>query len=107
MAEIAVWGVIAALGLATLATRLSFLALMGEAGLPLWLRRVLHYMPPAILAAIIAPQLLAGAPGPAATLDGPRGIAALAAFAVAFHSRSTFAPIAVGMAVLWGLHLLQ
>ena len=37
MAEIAVWGVIAALGLATFATRLSFLALLGEGELPRWL----------------------------------------------------------------------
>ena len=39
MAEIAIWGVIATLGLATFATRLSFLALLGEGELPLWLRR--------------------------------------------------------------------
>ncbi|PWB40861.1 MAG: hypothetical protein C3F19_08605 [Rhodocyclales bacterium] len=107
VAEIAIWGVIAALGLATFATRLSFLALLGEGELPLWLRRILHYVPPAILAAIIAPQVLAGAPGLAATLDGPRTLAALAGFAVALLTRSTFATIAVGMAVLWGLTLVQ
>ncbi len=107
MAEIAIWGVIAALGLATFATRLSFLALLGEGELPLWLRRILHYVPPAILAAIIAPQILAGAPGLAATLDGPRTAAAIAGFAVAYLTRSTFATIAIGMAVLWGLTLLR
>ncbi len=107
MAEIAIWGVIAALGLATFATRLSFLALLGEGELPLWMRRILHYVPPAILAAIVAPQVLAGAPGLAATLDGPRTAAALAGFAVAYATRSTFATIAVGMAVLWGLTLVQ
>ena len=106
MAEIAIWGVIAALGLATFATRLSFLALLGEGELPLWLRRILHYVPPAILAAIIAPQLLAGAPGPSVGFDGPRCVAALAGFAVAYYTRSTFATIAVGMGVLWGLTLL-
>lgn len=107
MAEIATWGVIAALGLATFATRLSFLALLGEGELPRWLRRVLHYVPPAILAAIIAPQLLSGAAGLDATFDGPRSAAALAGFAVAYVTRSTFATIAVGMAVLWGLTLLR
>ena len=106
MAEIAIWGVIAALGLATFATRLSFLALLGEGDLPAWLRHLLHYVPPAILAAIIAPQVLAGAPGLAATLDGPRTVAALAGFAVAWLTRSTLATIAAGMAVLWGLTLL-
>jgi len=107
VADIATWGVIAALGLATFATRLSFLALLGEGELPAWLRHVLHYVPPAILAAIIAPQLLAGAPGPEAALDGPRTAAALAGFAVAWLTRSTFAAIAAGMAVLWGLTLVQ
>ena len=107
MADIAIWGVIAALGTATFATRLSFLALLGEGELPVWLRHVLHYVPPAILAAIVAPQLLAGAPGLAATLDGPRTAAALAGLAVALVTRSTFATIAVGMAVLWGLTLVQ
>ena len=106
MADIAIWGVIAALGTVTFATRLSFLALLGEGELPVWLRHVLHYVPPAILAAIVAPQLLAGAPGLAATLDGPRTAAALAGLAVALVTRSTFATIAVGMAVLWGLTLL-
>ncbi|MBL8504016.1 MAG: AzlD domain-containing protein [Rhodocyclaceae bacterium] len=107
MAEIAIWGVIAGLGLATFATRLSFLALLGEAELPRWLKQILHYVPPAILAAIVAPQLLAGAPGLAATLDGPRTAAALAGLAVAWASRSTFATIAAGMAVLWALTLVQ
>lgn len=106
MAETAIWGVIAALGLATFATRLSFLALLGEGELPLWLRRILHYVPPAILAAIVAPQILAGAPGLSATLDGPRTVAAMTGFAIAYYTRSTFATIAVGMAVLWGLTLL-
>jgi branched-subunit amino acid transport protein len=107
MAEIAIWGVIAGLGAATFATRLSFLALLGEGELPHWLRRILHYVPPAILAAIVAPQILAGAPGMAATVDGPRSVAALAGLAVALATRSTFATMAAGMTVLWGLTLIQ
>ncbi len=103
MSEIAIWVVIAALGLATFATRLSFLVLLGEGELPRWLKHVLHYVPPAILAAIIAPQLLSGAPGLTATLDAPRTLAALAGFAVAWATRSTLATIAAGMLVLWGL----
>lgn len=106
MAEIAVWGVIAALGVATFATRLSFIALFAQTELPHWLRRVLYYVPPAVLAAIVAPQLLSGAPGQHAAPDAPRVIAALLALAVAYRTRSTLLTIGLGMAALWSLHAL-
>lgn len=106
MAEIAVWGIIAALGAATFATRLSFIALFARAELPHWLKRVLHYVPPAVLAAIVAPQLFSGAPGPGAVPDAPRVIAALLALAVAWRTRSTLLTIGLGMAALWGLRAL-
>lgn len=106
MADLATWGVIAALGLATFATRLSFLGLLrGE--LPGWLRQGLNYVPPAILAAIVTPQLLAGPPGAGLALDAARSLAALAGLAVAVLTRNTFAAIAAGMGVLWGLTLVQ
>lgn len=96
---------IAVLGAATFATRLSFIALFAQGELPRWLRHVLHYVPPAVLAAIVAPQLLA-APGAAAALDGPRSLAALLALAIAWRTRSTLLTIGLGMAALWGLRAL-
>ena len=107
MAEIAIWGVIAALGAATFATRLSFIALLAQTQLPHWLRSALYYVPPAVLAAIIAPQLLAGAPGPHLALDAPRVLAALLALVVAYRTRSTLLTIVLGMAALWGLRALS
>ncbi|MBI3140785.1 MAG: AzlD domain-containing protein [Rhodocyclales bacterium] len=106
MAEIATWAVIAALAAATFATRLSFLALFAHGELPAWLRRVLHYVPPAVLAAIVTPQLLAGSPGPQALADGPRVAAALLALAIAYLTRSALLTIILGMAALWGLRAL-
>ena len=103
MAEIAIWGIIAALGAATFATRLSFIALFAQTELPRWLKRVLRYVPPAVLAAIVAPQLFAGAPGPGAVPDAPRVMAALLALAVAWRTRSTLLTIVLGMAAQWGL----
>ena len=101
MAEIAVWGVIAALGLATFATRLSFLALLGEGELPVWLRHLLHYVPPAILGALIAPEIFALNGSVSLAPDNPRLWAALAALLVARLSRSVLATIAAGMVALW------
>lgn len=106
MAEIAVWAVIAGLAAATFATRLSFLALYARTELPRWLRRALHYVPPAVLAAIIAPQLLSGPPGLNATPDAARVTAALLGLAAAYFTRSTLLTIVLGMATLWGVRLL-
>jgi branched-subunit amino acid transport protein len=105
MAEIAIWGVIAALGAATFATRLSFIALFARTELPHWLRGALYYVPPAILAAIVAPQLLSGT-GQNMALDAPRVLAALLALGVAWRTRSTLLTIVLGMAALWGLRAI-
>ena len=97
-----VWLTIIALAAVTFATRLSFMGLLAHVELPRVLQRALAYVPPAILAAIIAPQVFPMVQE-LPTLDSPRLIAALIAFAVAFRTRSTLATVCVGMLVLWGL----
>lgn len=106
MAEIAVWGVIAALAALTFTTRLSFIALFAHTDPPHWLRRPLHYIPPAILAAIVATQVFAETPGAGTTFDKPRIIAALLALVVAYCTRSMILTISLGMATLWGVRAL-
>ena len=100
-----VWLTILALAAATFATRLSFIGLLAHVELPRTLQRALAYVPPAILAAIIAPQVFPVV-RELPTLDWPRLIAALIAFAVAFRTRSTVATVSIGMLVLWGLQAL-
>ncbi|MCX7173006.1 MAG: AzlD domain-containing protein [Proteobacteria bacterium] len=97
-----VWLIILTLAAATFATRLSFMGLLAHVQLPRLWQRALSYVPPAILAAIIAPQVFPVVQN-LPTFDSPRLIAALVAFAVAFHTRSTLATVCVGMLVLWGL----
>lgn len=97
-----VWLIILALAAVTFATRLSFIGLLAHVELPRLLQRALAYVPPAILAAIIAPQVFPVVHD-LPTLDSPRLVAALVAFAVAFRTRSTVATVCVGMLVLWGL----
>ncbi|HUW36761.1 MAG TPA: AzlD domain-containing protein [Rhodocyclaceae bacterium] len=99
------WIVILALAVATFATRLSFLGLFSQVELPRLLRRALAYVPPAILAAIIVPQVfpaVAGVP----SFDPARLFAAVIAFLVAWKTRSTMATVGIGMLALWGLQAL-
>jgi len=97
-----VWLIIVALAAATFGTRLSFIGLLAHVELPQLLQRALAFVPPAILAAIITPQVFPVVQD-LPTLDWPRLVAALIAFAVAFRTRSTVATVSVGMLVLWGL----
>lgn len=101
-----VWSIILALALATFVTRLSFLGLLAHVELPHLLRRTLAYVPPAILAAIIAPQIFPAAVSGLPMLDWPRLVAALIAFAVAFRTRSTLATVGIGMLALWSMQAL-
>ncbi|HUY04160.1 MAG TPA: AzlD domain-containing protein [Rhodocyclaceae bacterium] len=100
-----VWIVILALAAATFATRLSFLGLFAHVELPRLVRRALAYMPPAILAAIIMPQVfpaVAGVP----SFDPARLLAAVIASLVAWKTRSTMATVSIGMLALWGLQAI-
>jgi len=101
-----VWPIILALALATFATRLSFLGLLADLELPRLLRRTLAYVPPAILAAIIAPQVFPATASGLPMLDWPRLVAASIALAVAFRTRSTLATVSIGMLALWGMQAL-
>ena len=98
-----IWLTITIAGLLTFLTRLSFFILLDHWQPPELLRRGLRYVPPAVLSAIIFPELLMH--------DGTlflsplnfRLIAGLAAVLVGWRTRNIFLTIAVGMAVLYAL----
>lgn len=95
------WLIILQAGVMTYAIRLSFIALYGRWQAPLWFVRALRYVPPAVLSAIILPELL--------VMDGqvvlsplnPRLLAGLAAIVLAWRSRNVFLTIAGGMLLLY------
>jgi len=93
-----IWIAIFLAGLLTFLIRLSFIALWGRWTPPEWMRRALKYVPPAVLTAIIFPELLIRPEG-FAPLQ-PRLIAGLVAALVAWRSRSAIWTILVGMVVL-------
>ncbi|MBC9071133.1 AzlD domain-containing protein [Thauera sp. CAU 1555] len=93
-------------GLATFLIRLSFIA--GESWLPRSdaLHTVLGYVPAAVLAALIAPELLVRDGALSIGADNARLLAGLVAIAVALASRSVMATILAGMSALWLLSWL-
>jgi len=96
MAEI--WMILAVAGLLTYLTRLSFIALLGKWSPPRWVSRALRFVPPAVLTAIILPELLIRDNHflPA----NPRLLAGIVAAGVAWRTKNVILTIAVGMAVL-------
>ena len=96
MAEI--WLILAVAGLLTYLTRLSFIALLGKWSPPGWVSRALRFVPPAVLTAIILPELLIRDNHflPA----NPRFLAGIVAAVVAWRTKNVILTIAVGMAVL-------
>jgi branched-subunit amino acid transport protein len=85
------------MGLVTFLTRYAAIAALGREAPPR-LRRWLRYVPPAVLAALIAPAALA--PSGALAL-GPPAWAVLAGAVVAWRTRSVLWTLVGGMAVYW------
>jgi branched-subunit amino acid transport protein len=90
-----------AAGLVTFAIRLSFIALLGRVELPALLTRSLRFVPPAVLSAIILPELLVKDGALDLRPGNVRLIAGVVAAVVAWRTRNVVLTIAVGMAALW------
>jgi branched-subunit amino acid transport protein len=88
-------------GLLTFGIRLSFIALLGKVELPPVLTRALRFVPPAVLSAIILPEVLVRDGALDLHLGNVRIVAGVLAAAVAWRTRNVVLTIAVGMAVLW------
>jgi branched-subunit amino acid transport protein len=88
-------------GLVTFAIRLSFIALLGKVELPLVVIRALRFVPPAVLSAIILPEMLVRDGAIDLRPGNVRLIAGVLAAVVAWRTKSVVLTIAVGMAALW------
>lgn len=96
MAEI--WLILVVAGLLTYLIRLTFIALLGKWTPPSWLNRALRFVPPAVLTAIIFPELLIR--GEAFSPVNPRLLAGVVAAWIAWRTKNVILTIAAGMAVL-------
>jgi len=101
------WLIILLGGLLTFAMRLSFIYLMDKIEFPEWLRNSLRLVPPAVLSAIIFPELLVVNGQVNLTLDNNRMIAGIMAILVAWRTRNTLLTIGAGMVVLLLLQAIR
>ena len=100
------WLIIIGMGIITYAIRLSMIVLSGQIQLGDHLQRALRYVPPAVLSAIILPEMVQ----PGGTLDlslgNERLLAGLIAIVVAWSTKNMIWTVAVGMIALWLLQTI-
>ena len=102
-----IWLVMVAAGLITDAIRLSFIYLVGRFPPPELVQRSLRFVPPAVLSAILVPELFMQGGRLAASLSNARLLAGLAAIAVGAWRKNTLLTIVTGMVVLLVLEYLM
>jgi branched-subunit amino acid transport protein len=95
-----VWIAILGMGTLTLALRASFILLPAGVRLPELLRRALPFVPPAVLTALWAPELLLPEGVLSLSLQNDRLLAGTVAILAAWRWRATFATIATGLVAL-------
>ncbi len=106
MSPLALWLTIAGAGAVTFALRLSFIALLGRMGTPLFLGRALRFVPAAVLTAVVIPLLFYENGALEASLGNERLLAGLVAALIAWRTRSVLFTLGGGMATLWALQAM-
>jgi branched-subunit amino acid transport protein len=102
-----IWLVMLLGGLITFAVRFSLIYLFGTLKVPETMQKALRYVPPAVLSAIIFPELFTHQGVFDASLDNTRLLAGLLAILVAWVTRNTLITIIVGMIALFVLQFLS
>lgn len=92
-------------GLATFATRASFIVLASKLVLPAQVQHAFRFLPAAILSALVCSQVFL-LQGTTLSSNGPRLLAASFAALVAWRTRSALWTISTGMGILWLLQWL-
>lgn len=94
------WTLIVGMALIAFFTRAIFVLPGSHVRLPATAERVLRYAPAAALVAIVVPDLALTQGAVSISIDNPRLVAGLVAFALAAATRSILATIVGGMVVL-------
>lgn len=102
-----VWLVVGVLGLGTFGLRLSFIQLHAWLDeFPPQVERALGFIPPAILAVLVFPEVFVLNRSVASVLIDARVLAGGVAAVTAWRTGSMLATIGVGMGALWGIQLV-
>jgi branched chain amino acid efflux pump len=101
------WGLIAGMALVAFLTRAVFVLPGSRLRLPATAQRVLRYAPAAAIMAIIVPDLAVVHGAVSISVENPRLVAGLVAFALAATTRSILPTIVGGMLALTAVRLLS
>jgi branched-subunit amino acid transport protein len=94
------WLVLLFGGLITLGMRFSFVWLLGRYEVPPTIRRALRYVPPAVLSAIVVPELFLREDALDLSLGNARLLAGLVVIAVAAWTKNSLLTILAGFVAL-------
>lgn len=101
-----IWLVMVVSGVLTFAMRFSFIYVFGRFEVPLTVQRALRFVPPAVLSAIVLPQLLMPSGSLDLGLGNRRLLAGVIAILTAAWTKNTLLTILVGMIALLILQFL-
>jgi len=101
-----VWLLLIGMGIVTYAIRLSLIVLIGRVDVPPIIQRALRFVPPAVLSAIIFPELLRPGGALDLSLGNVRLLAGVLAAGVAWRTKNVLLTIGVGMVALWVLQVV-
>jgi len=96
-----IWLVILIAGLVTLGIRLSFILVLDRINVPHWFRRGLHFVPVAVLSALILPELTSPNGSLFLSWHNAQLPAGAVAILVAWRTKSVLLTILAGMAALF------
>jgi len=95
--------IVIGMGIVTFGIRLVPIVLLGRFEIPLLMQRALRFVPPAVLTAIIVPELLYRNDQLDVSLTNARLLAGLIAIVVAWRTKNALITIGVGMIAMWVL----
>lgn len=101
-----IWLILILGGLITFGMRFSLIYLFGRFEVPETMRRALHYVPPAVLSAIIFPELFYREGGLDLAFTNTRLLAGVISILVGWYSKNSLLTIIVGMIALLVLQLI-
>ena len=102
-----IWGVMFFAGLLTFLMRLSFILMVGRKEIPSLLLRTLRFIPPAVLSAILLPELLISDGKLDISTDNARLFAGIIAIMVAWKTKNVVWTILSGMVSIWLIQFLM
>lgn len=101
MSPLTLWLTVLGMGVITVLIRVSMILLLGRVTVPSLVQRALRYVPPAVLTAIIAPELFRPGGTWDLSLGNERLIAGVVAIVIAWRTKNVIWTVSAGMILLW------